>query len=187
MQLCGCGRAPQRYLSTVSCGSQQSGQAGGEFAAGKGLLVTCLAGGPQRFQIDVRRESYHARARRPGADLFESVHRGKGVVGKIGEDHRRMDRGASRGYRVERRGVFDFGAYGGGDCVDLRAKEQVADNCERNHIMSASLTGRAVPSRKRAGEKGARSIEGLRPLTRSAITSPVIAESRMPLRKCPAA
>ena len=28
---------------------------------------------------------------------------------------------------VERRRVFDFGADGGGDCVDLRAEEQVAD------------------------------------------------------------
>src|SRR5208337_4084882 len=100
------------------------------------------------------------------------------------------DRRASPGSGLNRRRILDLGADGCRDGVDLGAKEQVANQSERDHvahIMSASFTACAVPLRKRAGENGARSIDGARPLTRSAITSPVTADNRIPLRKCPAA
>src|SRR5277367_4941490 len=56
---------------------QQLCQPRREFAARQGQLVAGFAGGLQRFQIYVRRESDHARGGRRGADLFQRVERGK--------------------------------------------------------------------------------------------------------------
>ncbi len=98
---------------------------------------------------------------------------------EIDEHNRRLQLGTSLRNPFEARRVSDFDAERVSSRIDSGAQQEVAYQCEHFHIFHRPL--------KRAGANGATSTGGLRPAIRSAISSPVIADSKIPLRKWPVA
>src|SRR5262245_8463237 len=93
--------------------------------------------------------------------------------------------------RLQVGGVAQVRACGFGDRIELGAEEQITNQAKNDasaHMcFMSSGTRLTAPFLKRTGENGDRSIVGSLPHTRSAITWPVSAESKIPLRKWPAA
>src|SRR5579863_9006709 len=119
-----------RRTSQTWSGTQKFRQFGGEFAARHRKVEPGLAGGPKRFEVDMRGETDQFRSG-AGRTQRRATGRRKYRIGKIGEDHGWLELHASGARDLERRRVSDLTAELRRHSVEFRSKEEIAHQCER--------------------------------------------------------